>query len=79
MDLLTELEIELQKSNRNIIIRRHFNAKSCEWGSPYTNRRGVEHSELLYKYELYICNDGKTPTFRMQTTCSETLGKKLKE
>ncbi|XP_033221166.1 uncharacterized protein LOC117175568 [Belonocnema kinseyi] len=47
-----------------IILAGDFNAKSCEWGMTWTDRRGREVSDMAAMLELTILNNGNSTTFR---------------
>lgn len=70
-----------------IILTGDFNAKSVEWGSPYTDRRGDIVSEVIASMGLTVVNNGNIPTFSNRngmsyidvTCCTEELYTKITE
>ena len=50
-------------TNKDILLLGDFNSKACEWGSPFTDRRGEVLLEAIGRLNLVILNRGNTPTF----------------
>ncbi|CAK1580717.1 unnamed protein product [Parnassius mnemosyne] len=65
---LERLEAFLKATNdSHRIICGDFNGWHPLWGSETTNKRGCEIAELMIGNDMYICNQGSTPTFETVT------------
>nr|CAI5852388.1 unnamed protein product [Callosobruchus analis] len=55
--------LEQARHNSKALIMGDLNSKSVEWGSPYTDRRGIYLTEHIAASNLVTLNHGDTPTF----------------
>jgi Reverse transcriptase (RNA-dependent DNA polymerase)/Endonuclease-reverse transcriptase len=70
-----------------VVVTGDFNAHAVEWGGNRTCKRGVALMEWMIQRDLYIQNDGKTPTFYRRhqesyidlTMCSRQMVSRIKE
>lgn len=60
---LQDIEEDLKRTKRHIILAGDFNAKSPEWGSRKEDGRGRRLTEWLAKNNLVVQNKGNKPTF----------------
>lgn len=61
--ILEDLGLELNTWKGHLLIGGDFNAKSKDWGSAINNKRGYLMKEWMAEHNLYLLNDGSTPTF----------------
>lgn len=70
-----------------VVITGDFNAHAVEWGGSYTCKRGLALLEWIIERDLYIQNDGITPTFHRRgqesyidlTMCTRQMSRRLIE
>ncbi|VEN53853.1 unnamed protein product, partial [Callosobruchus maculatus] len=51
------------RNSSKAIVMEDLNSKSVEWGSSYTDRRGIYLTERIAASNLVILNQGDAPTF----------------
>ncbi|CAH2008354.1 unnamed protein product [Acanthoscelides obtectus] len=62
-DLVDKIISEIVTSRRECVLLGDINAKSVEWGSPFTDSRGTYFSECLAAANMVVHNTGDNPTF----------------
>lgn len=60
----------IRRASKPVIVGGDFNAKSSDWGSAVTDRRGVLLREVMAQLHLQIANIGDSLTFRRGATGS---------
>lgn len=60
---LGQIGERIKQNKETAIVSGDFNAKSPQWGMPFTDYRGVEVTEWIAENELTVINTGVKPTF----------------
>lgn len=86
IDMLDSISETVREArNKEILIGGDFNGKSPLWGSTVCDRRGCIVAEWIASEDLYLMNNGNTPTFRRRgseshldlTLCSRSLERRV--